>query len=129
VFKSPYKTGESNAKINSTSPERPFTIYIGGAFQEDKIEYLPDFPKLFPVSPNPFMDSAKIRFFLPESAKAEILIYDLMGQKVGGFPAAEYGTGIHELEWMPNSTKLSTGMYVVQLATENYRFTQKLIKN
>ncbi|MCS4435038.1 T9SS type A sorting domain-containing protein [Aquiflexum gelatinilyticum] len=129
VFKSPYKTGESNAKINSTSPERPFTIYIGGAFQEDKIEYLPDFPKLFPVSPNPFMDSAKIRFFLPESTKAEILIYDLMGQKVGGFPAAEYGTGIHELEWMPNSTKLSTGMYVVQLATENYRFTQKLIKN
>ncbi|MCH6200336.1 T9SS type A sorting domain-containing protein [Aquiflexum sp. LQ15W] len=129
VFRSPYKTGESNAKINSRSPERPFTIYIGGAFQEDKIEYLPDFPKLFPVSPNPFRDSAKIRFFLPESDKAEILIYDLMGQIVAGFPAAEYGTGIHELEWMPNLTNLATGLYIVQLATKNYRFTQKLIKN
>ena len=129
VFQSPYKTGEINAKINSKSPTRPFTIYIGGAFKEDKIEYLPDFPKLFPLSPNPFRDSAKIRFFLPESAKAEVLIYDLMGQPVGGFPVAEYGTGMHELDWIPASNRLSPGMYVVQLATENYRFTQKLIKN
>ena len=129
VFHSPYQIGEINAKINSKSPERPFTIYIGGAFKEDQIEYLPDIPKLFPISPNPFRDSAKIRFFLPESAKAEILIYDMMGQKVGGFPAAEYGTGIHELEWIPNPTGMTKGLYIVQLATENYRFTQKLIKN
>jgi hypothetical protein len=129
VFKSPYQTGETNAKINSTSPERPFTIYIGGAFQEDKIEYLPDFPKLFPISPNPFRDSAKIRFFLPETSKAEILIYDLMGQRVGGFPAAEYETGMHELEWIASSNNLAAGLYIVQLATENYRFTQKLMKN
>lgn len=129
IFQSPYPTGEIHAKINANSPTRPFTIYIGGAFEEDQIEYLPDFPKLFPVSPNPFRDSAKIRFFLPESAKAEILIYDLMGQLIGGFPATEYGTGIHELDWIPSSNNLSPGMYVIQLATNDFRFTQKLIKN
>lgn len=129
IFQSPYPTGEIHAKINSNSPTRPFTIYIGGAFEEDQIEYLPDFPKLFPVSPNPFRDSAKIRFFLPESAKAEILVYDLMGQQVGGFPATEYGTGIHEMDWIPSANKLAPGMYVIQLATNDFRFTQKLIKN
>jgi hypothetical protein len=129
VFKSPFKTGEKNAKTNTKSPERPFTIYIGGVLEEDKIEYLPDFPKLFPVSPNPFRDSAKIRFFLPETSKTEILIYNLSGQQVGGIPPKEYPTGMHEVEWIPAVGNLSPGMYVVQLATENYRFTQKLIKN
>jgi hypothetical protein len=53
----------------------------------------------------------------------------MFGQPVGGFPAAEYGTGIHELDWIPSANKLAPGMYVIQLATNNYRLTQKLIKN
>ena len=129
IFQSPFESGEVTTRtINSTKLQRPFTIYIG-SFPEDRIEYLPDFPTLFAPVPNPFREQTKIGFYLPAAEKAEILIYDLLGKSVGSFPSKNYEAGIHQLEWTPFAMDLPAGLYVVQLATENYRFTQKLIKN
>ena len=130
VFQSPYESANQSARIAGTSanPQRPFTIYIG-AFPNDEITYLPDFPKLFAPVPNPFRNQATIRFYLPVADKATIQIFDLLGKPVGSFPAKNYEAGIHQLEWIPSAIALPAGMYIIQLATENYRFTQKLIKN
>jgi hypothetical protein len=129
VFQSPYESGEVNARVsNSGKPQRPFTIYIG-AFPNDQIEYLPDFPKLFAPVPNPFSEQTKIRFYLPVAEKAEVTIYDMLGKEVGSFPAQEYGAGIQELNWIPSGIDLPAGMYVIRLSTSTGQFTQKLIKN
>lgn len=130
VFRSPYEFENQSSRIDgtSTNPQRPFTIYIG-AFPNDEITYLPDFPKLFAPIPNPFRNHTTIRFYLPVADKATIQIYDLLGKPAGSFPAKNYEAGIHHLQWIPSAIDLPAGLYIIQLATENYRFTQKLIKN
>ncbi len=137
VFQTPYEVGEEeelapglvHARISAGSkPKRPFTIYIG-AFPDERIEYLPDLPKLFSPVPNPFWKETKIRFYLPVGERAEVAIYDMMGKAVGSFPAADYAAGITELNWIPSAIDLPKGMYVIRLSTPSGQFTQKLIKN
>ncbi|PZV82161.1 putative secreted protein (Por secretion system target) [Algoriphagus aquaeductus] len=137
IFQTPYELGESeeldghqlNARTTSSSkPKRPFTLYIG-AFPQGEVEYLPDLPKLFPPSPNPFSQETKIKFFLPYEETTELGIYDLLGQKVGGFSPQKYLPGMHEVEWIPAAIDLPKGIYVIRLATSIGQFTQKLIKN
>ncbi len=130
IFQSPYKTGEvnPNARKAADKPERPFTIFISGKVTGE-IGYLPDLPKLFAPAPNPFNNQTKIRFFLPETQKAEIQITDMLGQVVGSFPSEVYNVGIHELDWIPSAIQLRHGMYMIRLITGHYQMSQKLIKN
>jgi hypothetical protein len=136
VFNTPYELSEEEPTLNSINsrasqgakPKRPFTIYIG-SFPGNQIEYLPEVPKLFAPVPNPFRSEAKIKFFLPIPGAAQVKIYDLLGQEVGGFESEIFEAGIHELDWKPASIHLPVGMYVIQLTTSEGQFTQKLIKN
>jgi hypothetical protein len=130
IFQSPYETGEvsPNARKIADKPQRPFTIFISGK-TNGEIGYLPDLPKLFGPAPNPFSNQTKIRFYLPETQKAEIQITDILGQLVGSFPSDLYKAGIHELDWIPSAIELAHGVYVIRLSTESYQMSQKLIKN
>jgi hypothetical protein len=133
VFETPYELGEEQILPNARTspgakPKRPFTLFVG-TFPDGRIEYLPDFPKLFSPVPNPFANQTKIRFFLPQTENAAIQIYDLLGQEVGGFPLQEYAAGIHELDWIPTANHLPSGIYLIRLITAQGLFTQKLIKN
>lgn len=130
IFQSPYETGEvnPNARKAAGKPERPFTLFISGN-TTGEIGYLPDLPMLFGPAPNPFINQTKIRFYLPETRKAEIQITDMMGQVVGSFPSEVYGAGIHELDWIPSAIQLRHGPYVIRLITDHYQMSQKLIKN
>ena len=130
VLQSPYETGEvsPNSRTVAGNPQRPFTIFISGKVNRE-IGYLADLPKLFGPVPNPFSNKTKIRFYLPETQKAEIQITDMLGQVVGSFPSEVYNLGIHELDWIPSTIQLPHGMYVIRLSTDNYQVSQKLIKN
>jgi hypothetical protein len=130
VFQSPYETGEVNpdARKVADKPQRPFTIFISGK-ANGEIGYLADLPKLFGPLPNPFSNKTKIRFYLPETQKAEIQITDMRGQVVGSFPSEVYGAGIHELDWIPSAVQLPHGMYIIRLSTDLFQVSQKLIKN
>ncbi|WP_187176409.1 T9SS type A sorting domain-containing protein [Algoriphagus sp. AK58] len=137
VFQTPYEIGQEeevspnlihSRSTSSTKPRRPFSIYIG-SFPNGQVEYLPELPKLFAPSPNPFSKETKIRFYLPSPEMAELVIYNLMGQEVAKFPAQVYEAGIQELVWTPSAIDLQTGMYIIRLTTSSGQFTQKLIKN
>jgi hypothetical protein len=128
IFSSPYESGNPNARINSNSPKRPFTIVVGYQGSGIEPEYRPELPKLFTPYPNPFVDRTRIKFYLPMTAKAEIKILDSNGKMVGKFDPAEYLSGIHELDWIPSANKLSAGMYFIQLITQDHIITQKLLK-
>jgi hypothetical protein len=128
VFSSPYESGNPNARVNPESPKRPFTIVIGYQGKNTEPEYRPELPKLYPPYPNPFIDQTRIRFYLPVTAKAEVKIFDANGITVGQFIAAEYPSGIHELDWAPATHNLPAGIYILQLITEENVLTQKLLK-
>ncbi|MCH6232820.1 MBG domain-containing protein [Cognataquiflexum rubidum] len=128
VFSSPFESGNPNARVNPESPKRPFTIVIGYQGKGTEPEYRPELPKLYAPYPNPFVDQTRIRFYLPVTAKAEIKIFDTNGVTVGQFDAAEYLSGIHELDWAPAGNRLHAGIYILQVITGENVLTQKLLK-
>jgi hypothetical protein len=128
VFSGPVETEYPNGRVNPNSSKRPFSIVIGYQGSGTKPEYRPEFPKLYIPYPNPFIDQAQIKFYLPMTTKAEIKILDSNGIAVGMFGTKEYLSGIHELVWAPSASTLSAGLYFVQLITEDQVITQKLLK-
>lgn len=128
VFSGLDESGNPNARTNPSSPKRPFTIVVGYQGSAAEPEYRPELPKLYTPYPNPFVDQARIKFYLPMAAKSEIKVLDSNGIKVGHFDVREYSSGIHELDWIPTADQLPPGIYFIQMITEDQILTQKVLK-
>lgn len=70
----------------------------------------------FNAFPNPAQNELNLQFNLLESSEIQVLVYDVLGQAVKSIPAANYGTGINNLQI--NTADLSNGVYVVTLRTD-----------
>lgn len=88
----------------------------------------PDIPSKFELSqnyPNPFNPSTKIDFSVPRNSNVEIIIYDILGNKVtelvNGFKDAGNYTVVF------NASNLSSGIYFYRLRAGNFAETKKMI--
>jgi hypothetical protein len=63
--------------------------------------------------PNPFNPSTVIEFSLPEEAKVKLIIYNLLGEKVGTLVNSDMNRGIHKYEW--DASSLSSGIYFYEI--------------
>lgn len=70
--------------------------------------------------PNPFNPSTKIKFFLKESGKVNLDVYNLIGQKVAELINEELPTGFHIVNF--KASDLASGIYIYQLKVDN-KFT------
>ncbi|MCS5652955.1 MAG: right-handed parallel beta-helix repeat-containing protein, partial [Candidatus Marinimicrobia bacterium] len=80
--------------------------------------------------PNPFNPTTQIRFDLPEMANVNLIIYNMLGQKIKSFNIQSAPTGYHAVTW--NATNdlgvpVSAGIYLYQLQTEGFIKTKKMI--
>ena len=69
-------------------------------------------PKEYGLSqnyPNPFNPSTKIQFNLPMDSKVDIVIYNVLGQKVATLVDGTVSAGYHSIEW--NASSFSSGVY------------------
>ncbi len=93
----------------------------------------PDIPKVFALEncyPNPFNSKTTITFDLPEEARVEIIVYDLMGREVWKSARTHYSAGTYSVIWNgANHTgqPVGTGMYLVRLNSAKYNATQKVL--
>jgi len=93
----------------------------------------PDIPAVYALKncyPNPFNPTTTLTFDLPEEARVEIIVYDLMGREVWKSTKTHYSAGTYSVVW--NGTNHSgqpvgTGMYLVRLNSANYNATQKVL--
>ncbi len=68
--------------------------------KNDKLKHvIPSKYKLSQNHPNPFNPATKITFLLPEATKAEMKIYNPLGQLIRTFEPINYIAGIHSVEW------------------------------
>lgn len=74
---------------------------------------LSNVPKLFPVSPNPVEENAKILFSLPAPAVVQLRVLNSLGQEVARPYDGPATAGWHQLTW-PRSG-LPAGTYYLQL--------------
>jgi len=68
---------------------------------------------LFQNYPNPFNPSTTIKFALPERAKVNLSIYNLLGEKVAELVDGELEAGYHETKW--NAGGFASGVYFYTL--------------
>lgn len=92
----------------------------------------PTTPKTFFISasPNLLTGIATLKYGLPHSAKIDISIYNISGQKVITLLNDSKKSGSYVIEWNSKDTHfnpLPTGIYFVELNADNQKSTQKLI--
>ncbi|MGI4862887.1 MAG: metallophosphoesterase [Janthinobacterium lividum] len=69
--------------------------------------------KLYPISPNPFQETALVEFSLPSAATVQLRVLNMLGQQVAILHQGPTGAGWHHIQWARNS--LAAGLYYVQL--------------
>jgi hypothetical protein len=85
-------------------------------------------PNQFSLSqnyPNPFNPVTKIRFALPKSTFASIVVYDILGRSVETIVNEQLNAGTYEADWLAD--KIASGVYYYKLVTEDYTETRKMV--
>ena len=80
--------------------------------------------------PNPFNPTTTFRFDLPEVSDVNVVIYNMLGQKVKTFNMNSISAGSHSIKW--NATNelgdpVGAGVYLYQLQAKDFIKTRKMI--
>jgi hypothetical protein len=85
-------------------------------------------PKYFELEqnyPNPFNPSTKIKFALPKSGNAKLVVYNIFGEKVRTLVQSYLENGIHEIDFAADG--LSSGVYLYSLQFDGKQEMKKMI--
>ena len=96
---------------------------------KDGLGELPKDFKLYQNYPNPFNSTTTIRYLLSQSGKMRLQIFDIMGRLVHTIIDDQQPAGDHQISWDgtdKDGVKVSTGIYLCQLAVDRYKLTNKL---
>lgn len=80
-------------------------------------------PKLYPLSPNPFRESALVEFSLPGAAQVQLRVLNALGQQVATLHQGPTPAGWHRVQWARNG--LAAGLYYVQLQGSDFSHVVK----
>lgn len=86
------------------------------------------FPKEFTLYqnyPNPFNPTTVIQFYIPETVKVELNVYNLTGQIVKTLINNELKAGFHKVEF--NAGRFSSGVYLYEIRTPQFRDIKKML--
>ncbi len=73
--------------------------------------------------PNPFNNKTKISFYLPETGRVVIEVYDIICRKITELADKNFETGYNEIQW--DASNIVSGIYFIKL---NYKTFNKTIK-
>ena len=77
------------------------------------------------VSPNPVSGSSVIDFFLEQSQKVSLKIFDVNGRLVTTLAAQIFEAGENEITW--NAAEVNSGIYFLRMETSSFSENRKLI--
>ena len=75
--------------------------------------------------PNPFNSSTTIKFSIPRTANAELIVYDLLGREVTTLHSGLLSAGEHRCDF--SSTGLPSGVYVYHLQGDDFSAARKML--
>lgn len=75
--------------------------------------------------PNPFNTSTEIKFSLPETTNASLIIYNVLGEKVAEILNEKLDAGNHNYRW--NASDAASGLYIYELRTDNFISVKKML--
>lgn len=74
--------------------------------------------------PNPFNPNTKIKFAIPKAAFVKLAVYDMLGREVESLVNEQMTAGTYEVNW--NAAKLSSGIYMYKIMTNDFRMVKKM---
>jgi subtilisin-like proprotein convertase family protein len=80
--------------------------------------------------PNPFNSTTEIRFSLPRTMPMELVLYNLLGQRVRTLASGSIEAGVHVIRWNgcdDHGKPLSSGLYFAQLKNSRTSSMAKLM--
>ncbi len=80
---------------------------------------------LHPIYPNPFNNTANIRFDLPREVTGRLVVYDVLGREMKTLFDGRFTSGSHSLQL--NADNFSSGTYFVRMETPTFSATQKAV--
>ncbi|WP_022836740.1 endonuclease [Salisaeta longa] len=80
---------------------------------------------LKPAYPNPVRRATTFRYSLPEAARVQLTIYDVLGRAVQRVVQRQQAAGNHEVTWRPKG--LASGLYLVRLQADADTATRKIM--
>ncbi len=92
---------------------------------EEDMRIVPLSSRLYPCFPNPFNPSTTISYFLSESGRVKVSVYDILGRKVVALLDEHRNNGFHSVFFQPDN--LPSGVYFVRLTVRTFTATTKII--
>ena len=80
--------------------------------------------------PNPFNPTTKIRFDLPKSTHAKLIIYDILGREVATLVNEKFNAGSYIVDWPAltgNGSSYPSGVYFYRLQTKDFTSVKKML--
>ena len=78
--------------------------------------------------PNPFNPSTVINFSIPKNQRVTLKVYNILGTEVATLlNNQQLRAGNYDYTFDVNDYKLSTGIYIYRLVTENFTYARKMV--
>lgn len=103
-------------------------IDYDGSFEyldEIEIDYAPASFQVFQNYPNPFNPSTTINYYLPQSTKVKLEIFDVIGGVVRVLVDEEKDAGTYSVQF--DAGKLASGIYYYRFTTDYFNQTRKML--
>jgi len=75
--------------------------------------------------PNPFNPTTTIKYELPRESKVQLIIYNVLGEKVAELVNAFQRVGSYKVEW--NAGNFASGVYIYRIKAGDFISSKKLI--
>jgi hypothetical protein len=87
-------------------------------------------PSLAQNRPNPFNPRTEIRFSLPASGPARLVVFDAAGRVVATLAAGSMGAGEHRVFWdgrTASGASAASGVYFYRLEAKGFRDSRRMV--
>ncbi len=92
---------------------------------ESDNDLLPEKSMITCAYPNPFNESAIIKYNLPRSTDVKLDVYDILGRKISSLVDNSQPAGEHQVTWQANG--IPSGVYFYKLETDKYSESRKMV--
>ncbi|MEJ2052518.1 MAG: T9SS type A sorting domain-containing protein [Calditrichaceae bacterium] len=97
---------------------------------EEVDNYIPEEFSLNQNYPNPFNPVTNITFNLPKTAKVNLIVYNILGQKIKTLVNGTIKAGVHSYKWSglnDNGIRMPSGIYFYRITADNHSDIKKMV--
>jgi len=118
-------------EVNADTWDWGFEMWIDGVTFNDCVgvginDFEPELPIRIEAFPNPFDGNARVELFMPESGNISLGVFDTVGNIIFNIESGFVMQGSHT--FAIDGSNMASGIYLLNLKTENYKLVKKLIR-